>query len=77
VHMEHLPYEIRSFDSGRKSTMPLNPLSKELALFEKRVISSTLDNAGGNMSQTARMLGISRSTLYEKCRTHRIEYSHA
>lgn len=75
VHMEQLPYEIRSFDPGRRSHSPVNPLAKELADYEKNLIINALEQSRGNMSRTARMLGISRSTLYEKCRTHQIEYS--
>jgi len=72
IHMEELPYEIRSFDSSRKNQGQQNPLSKEVGQYEKGIISSILSRAGGNMSQTARILGISRSTLYEKCRAYDI-----
>jgi transcriptional regulator with PAS, ATPase and Fis domain len=75
IHTEDLPYEIRSFNSSRKNQVLLNPLSKEVGLYEKGVISNTLSRSGGNMSRTARMLGISRSTLYEKCRAYDIRYS--
>ena len=41
-------------------------LAQRLAETERRVISETLALAGGNKTEAARALGISRATLYEK-----------
>jgi transcriptional regulator of acetoin/glycerol metabolism len=47
-----------------------NLLSKDatLADVEARLISSTLDRTGGNISATAKLMGIGRNTLYRKLR---------
>ena len=46
--------------------------SFNLAENEKNLIEKALKKFGGNMSRTARELGINRSTLYEKIRKHEL-----
>ena len=72
--VEHLPMEIVRFQSDCSDATPshIGPLSTELKHYEKKVLSQALRLNGGNMSKTARLLGISRSTLYEKCRVHEL-----
>ncbi|RJR50599.1 MAG: AAA family ATPase [Desulfobacteraceae bacterium] len=72
IEIEHLPYEVRdSHDKCRRFRgASVKPLAEELACHEKDLISETLRITRGNMSQTAKLLGISRSTLYEKCKAH-------
>ena len=41
-----------------------------LAENERRIIQSALQNASGNVSDTAKLLGINRSTLYEKIKKY-------
>jgi transcriptional regulator with PAS, ATPase and Fis domain len=71
IDVEHLPYEVRSFETRcRRETSPdIQNLTDQLACYEKEVITEALRLAKGNMARTARNLGISRSTLYEKCRS--------
>jgi two-component system response regulator HydG len=40
---------------------------------EKKLIVKTLDETGGNKSQAARILGISRQTLREKTKLYDVE----
>lgn len=47
-------------------------LVDEMARFEKSVLERTLLLHKGNMSKTSKKLGISRSTLYEKCNRHNL-----
>ncbi len=72
--VEHLPMEIVRFQSDCSDPSPshLGPLSTELKRYEKRVLAQALRLNHGNMSKTAKLLGISRSTLYEKCRLHEL-----
>ena len=44
-----------------------------LAEMENRLISSTLDRTSGNIAAAARMMGISRNTLYRKLREHQVD----
>ena len=71
---EQLPSELRSADpaTGEASALPGGPLADQMAAHEKAVLGQALAANQGNMSQTAKLLGISRSTLYEKCHKHGI-----
>ena len=71
---EHLPNEIRNDDPCFASALKISgdTLSQELACHEKIVLMEALKNTKGNMTKTAKLLGIARSTLYEKCRAHNL-----
>jgi transcriptional regulator of acetoin/glycerol metabolism len=51
--------------SSRLETLDLQEL-------ERRAIQQALEEAGGNLSQVVRVLGIGRTTLYRKLKSHRI-----
>jgi len=67
-----LPEEItrREPDAEKVFDLSDSTLAEEVVNFEKNVIAKTLALNKGNMAKTSRILGISRSTLYEKCRQH-------
>ena len=44
----------------------LRPLAQQVAETERRAIAAAMAATGGNKLATARMLGISRATLYER-----------
>ena len=46
------------------------PLENALHVAERRALVRALKHAGGNRSRAARMLGVSRSTLYVKLQEH-------
>lgn len=46
--------------------LEIRPLPEAVAELEKNLIKAALDNAGGNKASAARMLGISRASLYQK-----------
>jgi transcriptional regulator with PAS, ATPase and Fis domain len=74
IDVDHLPQEIRIYKS-KCSHAPRNafkPLAEELACYEKEILQEAINMNKGNMAKTARLLGVSRSTLYEKCRIHGI-----
>ncbi len=50
-------------------------LVDEMARFEKSVLERVLYLHKGNMSKSSKKLGISRSTLYEKCSRHNLLHS--
>ncbi len=57
--------------SGKNQKAPEeNPLSRA----ERDVILKAIQDAGGNLSQVGRNLGISRSTLYQKIKKYKIHY---
>jgi transcriptional regulator of acetoin/glycerol metabolism len=65
---DDLPDQI-STPSKRTSILGLRPMNR---LGERQVIMNAIDLAKGNMTLTAQSLGISRSTLYRKIRSHGI-----
>ena len=64
---EHLPVELRAEQAAEPlSAVGLQPES--LLQTERRVMEQALQACGGNVSQAARRLGVSRNTLYRRLR---------
>jgi len=55
-----------SSQTDRRNPLQLRPLPQLIAELERNSIQSALAATGGNKVSAARMLGISRATLYEK-----------
>jgi len=74
---EHIPAEISGeclADGGDQVAgvlAEIGPMS--IRDMEKKLIIKTLDETGGNKSQAARILGISRQTLREKTKLYEVE----
>ena len=70
IDVDKLPFEVRSFETRcrRESASSPKPLVDEMSCYEKELITDALRKTRGNMARTAKLLGISRSTLYEKCK---------
>jgi len=49
------------------------PLKKKLTDFERTLIEQALDHADGNVSQTARLLNVQRTTLIEKINKYNLK----
>ena len=67
-----LPEEItrQAPNTEKVFAFPNSTLAEVMVKFEKSVIVQTLFQNKGNMAKTARILGISRSTLYDKSRLY-------
>jgi len=74
IDVEHLPSEIVTLPHRnlRTSDSPNTLLSEQLFRCEYNILMEALKLTKGNMAKTARFLGISRSTLYEKCKKHNL-----
>jgi transcriptional regulator with PAS, ATPase and Fis domain len=74
LSVKHLPHELLGLSCGNRELSELSDscLADEMARFEKSVLARTIRLTHGNMSKAAKMLGISRSTLYEKCGKHHL-----
>lgn len=74
IDVEHLPFEIKNSqcDCKELSEYVIKPLSTQMARLEKEILIRSLEATGGNMRKTSKLLGISRSALYGKCKTHNI-----
>jgi DNA-binding NtrC family response regulator len=59
--------------SARVSAVRTGSLRSILAETERQVILEALKSAGGNKTKAARMLGIHRTSLYEKMRMHGLD----
>ncbi|MCA8958937.1 MAG: sigma 54-interacting transcriptional regulator [Planctomycetes bacterium] len=68
IHRRDLPPIVHRM--GRRTRPELSPLSP--VAVEKKHIQSTLELAGGNKQRTAEILGISRTTLYQKLKQYGI-----
>jgi DNA-binding NtrC family response regulator len=53
-------------DGDRSSAALLQPLAAQIAALERRAISAAMQATGNNKLASARLLGISRATLYER-----------
>ncbi len=72
IEEAHLPGELLKAACGEKQVLgnPDTLLSDEMARHEKAVLARALRLNKGNMSKTSKKMGISRTTLYEKCRRY-------
>jgi DNA-binding NtrC family response regulator len=71
IDMQHLPRDISGVVPAREQRAgELQPLSLALREFEKIYLGRALVAAGGKKTAAARLLGISRKTLWEKLRAH-------
>jgi transcriptional regulator with PAS, ATPase and Fis domain len=79
IRPEDLPERIRRVDEGDLSPYALQSstragnLRRILAETERQTIIEALRAAGGNKAKAARVLGIHRTSLYEKMRTHGLD----
>jgi len=74
IDVEHLPSEIMILQVDIRQTPNETGrlLSKELFRCEHHILIEALKLSKGNMSKTARFLGVSRSAFYEKCKKHNL-----
>ncbi|MFS0765625.1 sigma-54 interaction domain-containing protein [Peribacillus phoenicis] len=62
IRSKHLPKEI----TGHKESVSIRTLAEVMDETERAAIVSCLEMTSGNKSETAKRLGVSRTTLYEK-----------
>jgi transcriptional regulator of acetoin/glycerol metabolism len=70
IERHHLPREIA--DGGGAGEAPPTLVAAARA-FEREHLLRALRYCGGHRGETARVLGISRKTLWQKMREHRIQ----
>jgi len=77
VAIEDLPAEILEASPAvtdtNSATSPISPEAASLDDFEHLAIKRALETSHGNLTQAARALGISRSTLYRKVQRYHLE----
>lgn len=67
IRLKHLPpYVFEKYGENPDAVVRGRDLQSRLLEAEKEALLQALDAAGGNKSEAARLLGISRSRLYEK-----------
>jgi DNA-binding NtrC family response regulator len=73
IDVEHLSPEVAAAGTRRPETPEsIQPLAQALHAFERQHIALALRATGGHRHRAARILGISRKTLWEKMRTYGI-----
>jgi two-component system, NtrC family, nitrogen regulation response regulator NtrX len=77
IQLEDLPASIRKGRAGGEPwdglEVPSSSLKAAREAFEKRFIARKLEEAGGNVSRAAELLGVERSHLYRKLRAYGIK----
>lgn len=61
-----LPAMLQNAHDADEEAALLRPLAQQVAELERKAIAAALASTGGNKLATARLLGISRATLYER-----------
>jgi len=72
IHVDDLPGRVVSTSPSTTDFIRLN-VATPLAEVERRAILSTLEHFGGDKKQTARALGVSLKTLYNRLKKYREE----
>jgi len=72
IGTEHFPSTISDQESATSGHSPTLPSGRSLKEVEREMILQTLDDMGGNRTQTAKILGISRRTLQLKLKEYGI-----
>ncbi|MBI4962788.1 MAG: sigma-54-dependent Fis family transcriptional regulator [Desulfomonile tiedjei] len=72
IRCEGLPQELRF----QEPSMCVNGSTRTLDLMERDHVSSVLEECGWNKYRAAKLMGISRSTLYSKMKKHRLLHAH-
>jgi two-component system, NtrC family, response regulator AtoC len=70
AHAKHAGHSTNSHSAG--AVAAIVPLSEELRQTERRALLRALEHTKGNRSLAARVLGVSRATLYKKLEEHDI-----
>jgi DNA-binding NtrC family response regulator len=73
IGLEHLPRDVvgRPLPSPQSAPEGLQPLAEAVQGFERAYLTQALEFSGGRRADTARLLGISRKTLWDKLRAPR------
>lgn len=70
---EHLPPIVKKISKGKEPLEVSDNLAEVLGDAEKQAILKVLEEAGGNKSKAAKILGIHRSGFYQKLQKHNIK----
>jgi transcriptional regulator with PAS, ATPase and Fis domain len=85
IDIFHLPLYLRDIDPGQQGFKDsvvsfsvekreeIKSLKEEIAIAEKSTILRAINASGGNKVEAARLLQISKTTLYDKCKLHNIK----
>ncbi|WP_300667370.1 sigma 54-interacting transcriptional regulator [Desulfoluna sp.] len=74
ISERELPMNLTSTDSSQSQALTNTAMAgRPLADIEKEAILATLDETGGNKSETARRLGINRKTLHLKIKNYGLD----
>lgn len=74
IKPEHLPGRIARIERMNEGFIrPDGSLRDALADMERQIILDALQSVGGNRKKAAKVLGIHRSSLYEKMRQHNVQ----
>ncbi len=70
IDLQHLPPAISGRNAQGSERLPQGTLSEAMKEYDKECVDRALRHTGGNKLITAKLLGISRKTLWEKIRKY-------
>ena len=71
--MERVKQDVRSLMTESSTDPIVVELKDAVAQFERNYIAAALEQNGGNMTRSARQLGLERSQLYKKIKKFRLD----
>ncbi|WP_203363435.1 sigma 54-interacting transcriptional regulator [Bacillus sp. REN10] len=76
IHLHHLPLYLQEEpivpQTAQREERPIIPLRQTITLAERSALEQALQKTGNNKVEAAKLLGISKTSLYDKCKLYEL-----